>query len=152
MDMNDVIFSIGGVSQITAPLLIDATDEQIKNHLKNNVIGENIPTLEIVKSQILVFKEQQEKSQFNFIVSNFEYSVQKYLDEEANLHGYDNITNACSYAGAPNPFQTEAISFVTWRGNVWAYCYQELAKVQAGTRPMPTIEQIISELPARAAA
>lgn len=83
------------------------------------------------------------------IASNFENSIQAYLDSQAQAKGYDNITTACSYAAAPNPFQTEAISFVTWRGNVWHYCYGELAKVQAGTRAMPTIEQIISELPIR---
>lgn len=86
---------------------------------------------------------------FEQIVTSFENAIQQHLDNEAKLKGYDNITNACSYAGAPNPFQTEAQSFITWRGNVWAYCYGELAKVQAGTRPMPTIYQIISELPAR---
>lgn len=84
------------------------------------------------------------------IASKFESDIQSYLDSQAQSKGYDNITTACSYAAAPNPFQAEAISFVTWRGNVWHYCYGELAKVQSGTRPMPTIEQIISELPVRA--
>lgn len=79
----------------------------------------------------------------------FEVAVQSYLDQSAQSCGYDNITTACSYAGAANPFQTEAQSFVTWRGNVWAYCYQALDDVKTGTRPMPTIEQIISELPVR---
>lgn len=86
---------------------------------------------------------------FEKIVAEFEAGVQSHLDGEAQAKGYDNIISACSYAAAPNPFQAEAVSFVTWRGDVWAYCYQELAKVQAGTRPMPTIEQIIAELPVR---
>lgn len=86
---------------------------------------------------------------FESTVSTFESLIQAHLDTEANTRGYDSITTACSYSGAPNPFQAEAMSFVTWRGNVWAYCYQELAKVEAGTRPMPTIEEIIYELPSR---
>lgn len=86
------------------------------------------------------------------IAAKFELDIQSYLDDEAQLRGYDNITTACSYAAAPNPFQAESISFVKWRGNVWAYCYGELAKVQNGSRAMPTIEQIISELPARVSA
>lgn len=85
----------------------------------------------------------------NLSINAFESAIQYYLDSYAQSKGYDNITTACSYAAAPNPFQAEAISFVTWRGNVWHYCYGELAKVQSGTRPMPTIEQIISELPVR---
>lgn len=81
-------------------------------------------------------------------VIQFETGIQAHLDAAAQAKGYDNITAACSYAGAPNPFEAEAKAFITWRGNVWAYCYQELAKVQDGTRPMPTFAEIISELPA----
>jgi hypothetical protein len=86
---------------------------------------------------------------FEQSVQLFENAIQQHLDDAARLKGYDNITNACSYAGAPNPFQAEAQSFITWRGNVWAYCYAELAKVQNGTIPLPTIAQIIAELPVR---
>ena len=81
------------------------------------------------------------------IISGFEGAVQAHLDADAMSKGYDNINTACTYAGAPNPFELEAKQFVTWRGNVWAYCYGELAKVQGGLRPLPTIAQIISELP-----
>ena len=86
----------------------------------------------------------------NQIIDQFESGVQSHLDTKAQEAGYDNILTACSYAGAPNPFEAESKTFVTWRGNVWAYCYSELQKVIAGTRPMPTLEDIISELPVRA--
>ena len=45
-------------------------------------------------------------------------------------------------------FQAEAVAFGQWRANVWAYGYAELDKVIAGTRPVPTIAEIIAELPA----
>lgn len=79
----------------------------------------------------------------------FEAGIQAHLDVSAQEQGYDNILTACSYVGAPNPFEEESKTFVAWRGNVWAYCYGELQKVIAGTRPMPTLSDIISELPAR---
>ena len=82
-------------------------------------------------------------------IKSFEDAVQNLLDGEAKARGYDNITTACSYAGAPNPFQVEAISFITWRGYVWAHCYAELEKVMTGVRPMPEIPQFLSELPVR---
>lgn len=85
-------------------------------------------------------------------IASFETSIQAELDIDAQAKGYDNILSACAYAGAPNPFQIEAQRYVTRRGNAWAYCYSELAKVQAGTRVMPTILQIISELPKRVSA
>lgn len=83
------------------------------------------------------------------IITDFEKAIQTHLDVAAQLKGYDNILSACAYAGAPNPYRLEAESFVSWRGNVWAYCYGELTKVQTGIRPMPTIAQIIGELPVR---
>lgn len=77
-------------------------------------------------------------------------AVQAHLDAAARAHHYDNIVSACSYAGAPNPFQAEGAAFVTWRGAVWASCYVTMADVQAGTRAAPTIAELIAELPALA--
>lgn len=83
------------------------------------------------------------------VSQEFENGIQAYLDAEAQSKGYDNILSACTYAYPNNPFQAEAESFVVWRSNVWAYCYGELDKVTTGSRTMPTIEQIIRELPTR---
>jgi hypothetical protein len=79
--------------------------------------------------------------------AQFINSIQEHLDSTAKAKGYDNIVSACSYAGAPNPFQSESIAFITWRGDVWAYCYQELAKVKSGERPIPDLQDFINELP-----
>jgi len=75
--------------------------------------------------------------------------VQGMLDAAAQTSGYDNITTACSYAGAPNPFQEEGQSFLAWRGAVWQHCYTALAAVQAGQRELMTIEELLAELPVR---
>lgn len=77
-----------------------------------------------------------------------EGAVQALLDSEAKAKGYESILSACSYAGGANPFQAEGQAFVTWRGDVWAYCYQVLADVQAGTRVEPTLDELLLELPA----
>ena len=88
------------------------------------------------------------EQQMQQLVAQFTEAVQVHLDSEAQAKGYDNIISACSYAGAPNPFQAESIQFITWRGNVWAYCYAELAKVQSGERQVPVLEDFLNELPA----
>lgn len=80
---------------------------------------------------------------------HFEQLVQNHLDKEAQKFGYDSVLSACSYAGYANPFQAEGQSFVEWRGNVWAYCYQLLADVEAGTRNVPTDTELLAELPVR---
>ena len=82
------------------------------------------------------------------IIEVFKAAIQNTLDEAARANGYDDIVSACSYAGYPNVFQEEAITFGQWRANVWAYGYAELDKVIAGTRPVPTIPEILAELPA----
>lgn len=86
---------------------------------------------------------------FNVTVKQFDVAVEAHLHAEATAHGYTNIERACMYASYANPYQAESQTYVAWVGNVWAYCYAELEKVKAGTRPMPTIEEIIAELPAR---
>lgn len=81
-------------------------------------------------------------------VADYTAAVQSHLDKAAQAKNYDSIVSACSYAGAGNPFQAEGQAFVTWRGDVWAKCYQIMADVQNGLRTAPTIEGLISELPA----
>lgn len=79
----------------------------------------------------------------------YEKAVQAHLDAGAVAAGYDNILSACSYAGYTNPFQAEGQSFVVWRGDVWSFCYSQLALVKAGTIIAPTVDELISQLPPR---
>ncbi len=81
------------------------------------------------------------------IIEVFKAAIQNTLDDAARAKNYDDIVSACSYAGYPNVFQAEAIAFGQWRATVWAYGYGELDKVIAGTRPVPTIAEILAELP-----
>lgn len=128
---------------------IEASDE-----LFFRTINEQDGTWQLIEGEIIKvpFPEPTPEELFNTVTKLFEAAVQKELDDDAIAKGYDNIISACSYAGAPNPFQTEAKAFIARRGNAWAYCYSELVKIKNGTREMPTIEQIISELPARISA
>jgi hypothetical protein len=75
--------------------------------------------------------------------------VQKYLDDGAVSQGYDDIVSACSYAGAPNAFQEESISFLVWRADVWVAAHNLFNEVLGGARSMPTDEDLISLLPVR---
>jgi hypothetical protein len=88
--------------------------------------------------------QEQIKAQ---IKSQLTATVDDYLNSEAQASGYDSIISACSYAGAPNPFQAESQAFITWRGNVWATCHTIMADVEVGTRAIPTSEELVSELP-----
>ena len=74
-------------------------------------------------------------------------AVQAHLDASAKARGYDDIVSACSYAGAPNPFQEEAITFLQKRAACWQYGYQVLAECEAGTRAIPSSDELLGELP-----
>ncbi len=82
------------------------------------------------------------------IKAQLTWAVQRHLDTKAQERNYDNIVSACSYAAAVNPFQEEGLAYLNWRSSVWAYCYTVLAEVEAQTRPVPTAEELIAELPA----
>ena len=71
------------------------------------------------------------------------------MDKKAQERGYDGIMSACSYAtSTDNIFAAEGLACVKWRDAVWRKCYDILAEVKAGTRAIPTAEEVIAELPA----
>jgi len=80
----------------------------------------------------------------------FELAIQGRLDEAARIRGYDSIATAVSYAEEPAVvrFQEDGKAFRAWRSLVWAYAYQELDKVKAGKREIPTLDAFLAELPA----
>lgn len=74
--------------------------------------------------------------------------VQLYLDDTVSKRGYYNILTACSYSNSTDPiFAAEGQACVKWRDNVWTKCYDILAEVKAGTREIPTEEELLAELP-----
>lgn len=81
------------------------------------------------------------------IVATFVANMERRYDAVAQAKHYDNRFTCALRAGYAGPFQAEGQAFAVWMDACNAYGYQEMAKVQNGTRPMPTIEQLLSELP-----
>lgn len=76
-------------------------------------------------------------------------AIQQHLDSTARAHAYDGILSLCTYATSPSPrFAAEGQAGVEWRDACWTAGYQILAECQAGTRAIPTPEELIAELPA----
>jgi hypothetical protein len=99
-------------------------------------IIDNVPTIICYE---MSFEEKQK-----LLVS----SIQKYLDTTAKLRNYDSILSLCSYYNSTNPtFAAEAQAGITWRDAVWTYCYQVLSDVINESRTIPTVEELITELP-----
>lgn len=76
-------------------------------------------------------------------------AVQQHLDAAVLARGYDNMLSCCSYVASVDiTFATEALAAAAWRDAVWRYCYDAQAEYVAGTRTVPTPEELIAELPA----
>lgn len=80
---------------------------------------------------------------------SYKAAVVSHLDSEAKAFRYFDIASACSYAAAPNRFQAESQSFLSWRAEVWVHCYTLLDQVKAGLIQPPTVEELIAGLPKR---
>lgn len=82
-------------------------------------------------------------------IEDYEAAVQRFMDSSAKSFGYDDIKSAVTYAEEPSVirFQLEGKSFRTWRSLCWDYCYEQLDRVQKKERNVPTVEELVAELP-----
>lgn len=75
--------------------------------------------------------------------------VENWMNSIVQERNYDNITTCIGrYFNSPvEKFRLEAQAVNDWVSAVWVKCYAILDEVKAGTRPIPTLEEVISELP-----
>lgn len=75
-------------------------------------------------------------------------SVQKRLDDFAQTRNYIGIVSACTYVNSTvAKFQAEGTYCLKSRDAHWGLCYQILADVQAGVRPLPSVDEVLKEMP-----
>lgn len=78
----------------------------------------------------------------------FENVVQNYMDEAARERGYDDIKSAASYVDDDDAiFAKEGLAYKKWRSAVWRKCYSIEYEVFAGQRNIPSVEDLLEELP-----
>lgn len=76
-----------------------------------------------------------------------EATVQKHINTTIKDLGYDDENSIAKYLVEGNPFYDECAAISIWIGNVWVYAHQVQADIVVGNRTMPTIEELIEELP-----
>lgn len=82
------------------------------------------------------------------VEAEFVKVIQGQLDSFARTRNYDDILSACTYTSSSVPkFAAEAQYCVLARDQTWAAAYAILAQVTAGTRTMPTVAAVLTELP-----
>ena len=75
-------------------------------------------------------------------------AIQSMLDDKAKERNYDSILSLCTYAtSTAAKFSKEGQAAVEWRDEVWAKGYAILADVEGGERAIPTVDELLSELP-----
>lgn len=143
-DLTSADLSDFGVFRVTETPKPSADYTQVVQESQPVLVGGNWTQVWIVRDAT----EEEEEAAFNEIASEYEDAVQRHLDATARTRGYDNILSACSYAAGTHPkFSVEGRDCIAWRSAVWEHSFQIMADVRAKLRPIPTIEQVIAELP-----
>ena len=83
------------------------------------------------------------------IVAEFSSGLQEFIDSVAAQKQYGSALFCASYATSTNEvWKAEAETLIAWRDQVWVYSYTELAKFESGERPLISVEEFLTELPA----
>lgn len=95
----------------------------------------------------VVFTKKSDDQIMAFMLQKYMTTLEAYYDAKAQERRYDNRYTCSLRAGYASPFQAEGLAFAVWMDTCNAQCYALLLEVQAGTVPMPTIEDVIAGLP-----
>lgn len=82
------------------------------------------------------------------ILAKYDSELMDFFDRKAKEKNYDNRITCSLRAGYPGPFQVEGLAFAQWMDACNAHCYEVTQEIQAGTRTIPTFEELSSEFPA----
>lgn len=134
---NEYLVTFGVVPEVV-PALDPETQTYDGVSVTASAVTKNIRSL----TQEELLQKQQ------MIISNLSAVVQNHLDAVAQSRYYDSILSVCSYATSKSKkFGPEGIAAVLWRDAVWEYLYGVMADCQAGTRTIPTAEELLAEIP-----
>lgn len=83
------------------------------------------------------------------IQEELERGIEAWMNTVVAERDYDSIdTCIARYTDSPNPkYAQEAKAVKNWNTEVWDKCWDILAEVKEGKRPIPTLEEVIAELP-----
>ena len=118
------------------------------NKAGNTYIEEIAPADGVRRFQIVAVPEPTPEEQATALQQYYTDLIQLLLDTEAQKLGYDNCNSVCTYVDTGvAKFDAEGVAFRKWRSAVWILGYELLAEVQAGTRPVPSEEELVELLP-----
>lgn len=82
------------------------------------------------------------------ILAELTNAIQAHMDTKARERNYDGILSLCTYATSLNAkFSAEGQAGVEWRDACWAKGYAIMNDVLTGERAIPTVDELIAEMP-----
>ena len=140
-------------NEISTKPLVDVLSKQLgKAIVMRGLEYVDMPTLTPVsQSDIdIALAEQQRLLDVDILAlqqDGFNDAIQGHLDSQAKSLRYDNINAIGKYVGYANDFQVEAELLGAWASSCWKVAATIETDVQSGTRVMPTVDEVIAELP-----
>jgi hypothetical protein len=95
----------------------------------------------------VVYTKKSNEAIAQIMLGKFTTAMEAHYDAVAQVKHYDTRYTCTLRAGYASAFQAEGVSFATWMDECNVYGYTEMEKVQQGVRPMPTVAELIAELP-----
>jgi hypothetical protein len=78
----------------------------------------------------------------------FQDAVEAHVEATAAERGYSSGASCAGYLNSTIPsWAAEAEVFIAWRDAVWAHVFAQLALVEGGQRPEPTVAELVAKLP-----
>ena len=147
---NAFINEIESVTKLVDEVFIasDAEYDEEGNLVKDLEYETRQVEKEFRRFQIVAIPEPTKEELEERLQATMTDAVQSALDTFAKTRGYDGIMSACSYSNSTDAqFKLEADYCIQLRDTTWRMGYAILAEVKAGTRPIPSVEELIAELP-----
>jgi hypothetical protein len=110
----------------------------------------DVPSVPKPSSEELEAMIPELKPQFDlaYLLKAGSAMIMAHLEAVAKERQYQSALHCASYASSTNEqWQQEARAFIKWRDDVWMYAYSELALIQAGDVPVPSVESFMEGLP-----
>ena len=93
-------------------------------------------------------KSWEEGASLKELQEYFMAKLQEYMDNKAKTYGFDNVFNAGSYIDSKiEKFKNDSRTLLDWRDSVWDRAYIILEEVLTGKRLVPTMQELLEELP-----
>ena len=141
----DSLYAEWGIYPVT--IVEDPTYDKVTHKIVVGSTPSLVDGVWTINKTVVEMTAEEKDAYKQILIGEYSEAVQEHLDTEAKTKLYDNIMSACSYASGTGTYATEGQAALTWRVAVWEYVEQVLADVEAETRTLPTVSELIAELP-----